>query len=63
MTTPLTYFHAMIDYSISLNEIKFGVLMIFLHFLFAKFVQSQSNIITAIRDVRDTRHKHTNTDR
>ena len=45
MTTPLTYFYTMIDHSISLDEIKFGVLMKFLHFLFIKFAPSQMVIL------------------
>ena len=52
MTTPLTYFHTMIDYSICLDEIKFGLLTIFLHSLFIKFAPSQMsmdcNTITAM---------------
>ena len=52
MTSPLTYFHTMMDYSISLDGIKFGLLMIFLHFLFISFAPSQMsmdcNAITAM---------------
>ena len=52
MTSPLTYFHTMMDYSISLDKIKFGLLMKFMHYLFINYAPSQMsmdcNTITAM---------------